>query len=73
MDKKIGEKFVYKGNIYKVVECGWCQNCDLKTYSADCSGLASQNKIPYCVSFCREDNKEVVFQYIGKAVIKDLD
>lgn len=59
MERKIGEVFEYDGKKYEVVD-GVCDGrCCFQKF--DCLYLCEKGKIPECLGFKRNDEKEVVF------------
>lgn len=54
MEKKIGEKFEFRGVMLEVVECRSCRGCFAE--HDDCSDM------PFCASTFRQDGISVVFK-----------
>lgn len=67
MERKIGETFEYKGNLYKVAEFDDCRNCAF--IHINCSSLRSITG--NCMDFLRNDGANVKFEEVKDMKIKD--
>lgn len=56
MERKVGERFTFKGDVYVVCE-GYCSDCDLRN-THNCGG----NDLGSCYPLDREDNTNVCFR-----------
>lgn len=56
MERKVGERFTFNGNVYVVCE-GYCSDCDLRN-THNCGG----KDLGSCYPLDREDNTNVCFR-----------
>ena len=67
--RSVGERFELAGLIYEVEEtdigCGGC--CFFYKEECECTlTITEYNKVGYCGSVLRQDDKNVIFKYIGE-------
>ena len=69
MERKIGEIFTYKGKTYEVVTYSWsCNDCAFFKNN-HCEG--DKSIAGECISFIRNDSKNIIFKEINNMKIKN--